>query len=176
MAAVLALRFLQTRRLVETDLKSFGGMRLPPADPINGRPGQSLTEASMPAFIHSLPIPKFNRAHFTHLEPGQEPIEPKLNLPESAMLNESDTNIKIDSVHSRAICDEIGYRLGVALRREAIDLPPFLQSLVARLAELDGNVAPSIVPCLEDMVFGNPSLSPQDDPLAFADFSHQVAS
>jgi hypothetical protein len=77
---------------------------------------------------------------------------------------------------SRAICDEIGYQLGVALRREAIDLPPFLQSLVARLAESDGNVAPSIVPCLEDMVFGNPSPSPPDDALAFADFSHQVAS
>jgi hypothetical protein len=119
---------------------------------------------------------KFNRPQFTYLEPGQEPIEPKLNLPESAMLNESDTNTKIDSVHSRAICDEIGYRLGVALRREAIDLPPFLQSLVARLAELDGNVAPSIVPCLEDMVFGNPSPSPQDDALAFTDVSPQVAS
>jgi hypothetical protein len=130
----------------------------------------------MPVFIHSLPILKFNRAQFTHLEPGQEPIEPKLNLPESAMLNDSVTNIKIDSVHSRAICDEIGYRLGVALRRDATDLPAFLQSLVARLAELDGNVAPSIVPCLEDMVFGNPSPSPQDDAFAFVDLAHQIAS
>ena len=91
------------------------------------------------------------------------------------MSNKSDANIKIDSAHSRAICDEIGYRLGVVLRREATVLPPFLQSLVARLAEMEGNVAPSIVPCLEDMVSGNPSPSRRDDALVSADFAHQVA-
>ena len=90
------------------------------------------------------------------------------------MLNESDTNTKIDSVHSRAICDEIGYRLSVALRREATDLPTFLQSLVARLAELDGDVAPSIVPRLEDMVFANPSPPPRDHTRAGADFAHLI--
>lgn len=88
------------------------------------------------------------------------------------MLNTSGANAKIDSVHSRAICEEIGYRLSVALRREATDLPPFLQSLVARLAEMEGDVAPSIVPCIEAMTFGNPSPPPRDESLACAGFAY----
>jgi hypothetical protein len=61
-------------------------------------------------------------------------------------------NIRIDHVHSRAICDEIGERLREALRRESVELPPRLQLLVARLAELDGEVAPSIIASFEDML------------------------
>ena len=59
-------------------------------------------------------------------------------------------NIQIDHTHSRAICDEIADRLREILRREAAELPPYLQQLVERLAESD--VAPSIVPSLEDMM------------------------
>jgi hypothetical protein len=72
------------------------------------------------------------------------------------MSNKDHANIRIDYIHSRAICEEIGYRLGVELRREVTDLPPSLQRLVARFAELERDVAPSIVPTLEDMVLGNP--------------------
>jgi hypothetical protein len=61
-------------------------------------------------------------------------------------------NIRIDHIHSRAICDEIGERLREALRRESVELPPRLQLLVDRLAELDGEVAPSIIPSFEDML------------------------
>jgi hypothetical protein len=60
--------------------------------------------------------------------------------------------LKIDSGHCRAICDEIGDRLRVVLDREAGALPPRLQMLIDRLAELDREQAPSIVPAMDDMV------------------------
>jgi len=68
------------------------------------------------------------------------------------MLKKNYGNIRIDHIHSRAICDEIGERLRETLRREAAALPPRLQLLIDRLAELDGEIAPSIVPSLEDMI------------------------
>ncbi len=68
------------------------------------------------------------------------------------MSKSSAANIRIDHTHSRAICDEIGERLREALRGQSVELPPRLQLLVDRLAELDGEAAPSIVPCFEDMV------------------------
>ena len=54
--------------------------------------------------------------------------------------------ICIDSLHSRAICDEIGYRLRILLQREALELPPSLRALLDRFAELDSVASPSIVP------------------------------
>lgn len=69
-----------------------------------------------------------------------------------AMSTKNTANIRIDYVHSRAICDEIGERLGQALKRECAELPPHLQLLVDRLVELDGEAAPSIVPAFEDML------------------------
>jgi hypothetical protein len=68
------------------------------------------------------------------------------------MSKSSAANIRIDHIHSRAICDEIGERLREALRGESVELPRRLQLLVDRLAEFDGEAAPSIVPCYEDMV------------------------
>jgi hypothetical protein len=65
------------------------------------------------------------------------------------MSKKNAADIRIDHIHSRAICDEIGERLRETLRRE--ELPPRLQFLVDRLAELDGRSAPSIVPSFEDM-------------------------
>jgi hypothetical protein len=67
------------------------------------------------------------------------------------MSKKNAADIRIDHIHSRAICDEIGERLRETLRREALELPPRLQLLVDRLAELDGRSAPSIVPSFEDM-------------------------
>lgn len=61
-------------------------------------------------------------------------------------------DLRIDHVHCRAICDEIGERLRHSLTREAGELPPRLKLLVDRLAQLDNEVAPSIVPALEDML------------------------
>ena len=59
--------------------------------------------------------------------------------------------VQIDSGHCRAICDEIGDRLRILLDREGGEIPHRLRLLLGRLAELDGEQAPSIVPALDDM-------------------------
>jgi hypothetical protein len=59
----------------------------------------------------------------------------------------------IDSLHSRAICDEIGERLRMILRPETADLPVRLQILIDRLSDQDRELAPSIVPDLDDMIW-----------------------
>jgi hypothetical protein len=58
----------------------------------------------------------------------------------------------LDSGHCRAICDEIGDRLRFVLDKEAGPIPQRLQLLIDRLAELDREDAPSIVPAMDDMV------------------------
>ena len=61
-------------------------------------------------------------------------------------------SIHIDGEHARAICDEIGERLRVRLRRDMPDtLPPRLQRLIDLLAAADHDRAPSIVPSLDDI-------------------------
>jgi hypothetical protein len=61
--------------------------------------------------------------------------------------------LQIDSLHCRAICDEIGERLQIILRPESANLPPQLQVLIDRLADQDRELAPSIVPNLDDMTW-----------------------
>jgi hypothetical protein len=56
----------------------------------------------------------------------------------------------LDHSHCRAICDEIGERLRLALKPNAAQIPPRLQALMERLAQLDD--APSIVPDIDDMI------------------------
>jgi hypothetical protein len=56
---------------------------------------------------------------------------------------------QIDSGHCRAICDEIGDRLRILLDKEAGEIPRQLRLLIDRLAELDGEQAPSIVPAMD---------------------------
>ena len=60
--------------------------------------------------------------------------------------------LQIDSGHCRAICDEIGDRLRIALDKEAGEIPQQLRLLLERLAELDGQQAPSIVPAMGDIL------------------------
>ena len=91
-------------------------------------------------------------ALFTCLEPGRELLDSSWILLDLVMSKKNAADIRIDHIHSRAICDEIGERLRETLRREALELPPHLQLLVDRLAELDGGSAPSIVPSFEDML------------------------
>jgi hypothetical protein len=91
-------------------------------------------------------------APFTCLEPGRALLNSSWILLDLGMSKKNAADIRIDRIHSRAICDEIGERLGQTLRRESVELPPRLQLLVARLAELDGEIAPSIVPACEDML------------------------
>ena len=65
-------------------------------------------------------------------------------------------SLNLDPTHCRAICDEIGERLGFILK-PASDIPPRLLYLIARLAELEKadvpqlESAPSIVPSIQDM-------------------------
>jgi hypothetical protein len=60
--------------------------------------------------------------------------------------------LQIDGLHCRAICDEIGERLQIMLRPDAAELPARLQILIDRLADQDRQLAPSIVPDLDDMI------------------------
>jgi ferritin-like protein len=68
------------------------------------------------------------------------------------MLSQKALLLQIDSGHCRAICEEIGDRLRILLDKDACELPRHLQVLVDRLAELDGQQAPSIVPAMHDMI------------------------
>ncbi len=67
--------------------------------------------------------------------------------------------LQIDSLHCRAICDEIGERLQFMLRADATDLPASLQALIDRLAEQDRELAPSIVPDIDDVAW-QPATAP----------------
>ncbi len=60
--------------------------------------------------------------------------------------------ILIDDDHARAICDEVGERLRIWLKRDMpTSLPPHLQRLIEQLAATDHDMAPSIVPSLDDI-------------------------
>jgi hypothetical protein len=65
----------------------------------------------------------------------------------------SSNQSKIDSIHSRAICDEIGERLRTILRPDTSGLPVQLQILIDRLADQERRLAPSIVPEMDDMIW-----------------------
>ena len=68
------------------------------------------------------------------------------------MLTMTGVGVQIDSIHARAICDEIGERLRSVLRRDAgHDLPPRLRHLMEELAKADSEASPSIVPSLDEM-------------------------
>jgi hypothetical protein len=67
------------------------------------------------------------------------------------MSSHSTSGLQIAPEHCRAICDEIGYRLRVILGREATELPAHLLLLLNRLAEQESELAPSIVPSIDDI-------------------------
>jgi hypothetical protein len=69
------------------------------------------------------------------------------------MTMSTDSRFQIDDLHARAICDEIGDRLRIHFGRTLGPIPMRLQSLMDRLTEQDRDLAPSIVPSLEDMVW-----------------------
>jgi hypothetical protein len=45
--------------------------------------------------------------------------------------------VRIDHIHSRAICDEVADRLRIVLTKDVPDVPGFLKSQIFRLQELD---------------------------------------
>jgi hypothetical protein len=46
-------------------------------------------------------------------------------------------DVQINSVHSRAVCDEIGERLNIALGSQSIELPARLLTLIEELATIE---------------------------------------
>jgi hypothetical protein len=71
------------------------------------------------------------------------------------MLTMTGAGLQIDTIHARAICDEIGERLRTVLRRDVDhghDLPPRLRYLMEQLAKADEVASPSIVPSLDEML------------------------
>jgi hypothetical protein len=63
------------------------------------------------------------------------------------MITTTGAALQIDTVHARAICDEIGERLRTMLRVQiSREPPPRLKELMQQLAGLDEELAPSIVP------------------------------
>jgi hypothetical protein len=73
------------------------------------------------------------------------------------MLKQSTAVLNLDHAHCRAICDEIGERLGLIMKPAASDIPPRLLYLLGRLAEQDKadlpylESAPSILPSIKEM-------------------------
>ena len=57
-------------------------------------------------------------------------------------------NVEIDSIHSRAICKEIGERLGISLSRESPELPPRMRTQLDQLRKPEAFDSPSIVPSI----------------------------
>jgi hypothetical protein len=60
---------------------------------------------------------------------------------------------QIDSMHCRAICDEIAERMRAIHGRQLPAASPYLQSLIDRLPELDHQPGPSIAPSIDDMIW-----------------------
>jgi len=56
------------------------------------------------------------------------------------------SGLAFDSDHCRAICDEIGARLGIVMNRDVSAIPAHLLNLMEQFANLDHLPAPSIVP------------------------------
>jgi hypothetical protein len=65
--------------------------------------------------------------------------------------------LNLDHAHCRAICDEIGERLGFIMKPVASEIPPRLLDLIGKLAELEDATlprlesTPSIAPSVEEM-------------------------
>jgi predicted transcriptional regulator len=68
-------------------------------------------------------------------------------------------SLQLDHTHCRAICDEIGERLGQFLRPQVSAIPQHLLALIEKLKQSDlGNCiqlehAPSIAPSFDEMPF-----------------------
>ena len=65
----------------------------------------------------------------------------------------TESDLQIESLHCRAICEEIGYRLSLILPPENSYLPARLQILIDKLADQDRNFATSIAPDFSDMIW-----------------------
>jgi hypothetical protein len=116
-------------------------------------PQANIRPCTEPGFYLIFTSPKAGPAHLPVLNSAVSLLT-HVNLIRfgRAMLARTGVNMQIDADHSRAICLEIGERLGELMRRDAAcELPARLRDLMERLAEADRETSPSLVPCLEDM-------------------------
>jgi len=91
-----------------------------------------------------------SRNPFTISYPGFEMmINAQKPIVSMASIEPADTFL--DHTHCRAICEEIGDRLREVLDRNTSRTPPNLQRLIDRLADLERESAPSIVPSFDEL-------------------------
>jgi hypothetical protein len=75
------------------------------------------------------------------------------------MSKNSTTSFQLDHAHCRAICDEIGERLGAILKPQTSAIPQQLLELIQRFKQLDEDnciqleYAPSIAPSADEIPF-----------------------
>lgn len=82
---------------------------------------------------------------------GSTVAEMQLEASVSPSLSTSMANQRgLPSIHARAICDEIGTRLGCVVRPDHDDLHPRLRDLLDRVARMEDE-APSLIPSIENM-------------------------
>jgi hypothetical protein len=129
-----------------------------------------------PGFYLIFTTPKAGPAHLPVLNSAVSLLtHVNLILFGRAMLARTGVNVQIDADHSRAICLEIGERLGELMRRDAAcELPARLRYLMERLAEADRETSPSLVPSLEDMTRQAP-IDPRQESSGRESFGGQSA-
>lgn len=70
------------------------------------------------------------------------------------MTKKAVAHLAIDHIHCRAICGEIGVRLGYMLRKDVSEVPVHLLRLIKKLDEQDSELpivsSPSIVPSFDE--------------------------
>jgi len=106
------------------------------------------------------------QAAFTASEPDRAPNGMNCGQTriERLMLTMTGAGLQIDSIHARAICEEIGERLRTVLRRDAgRDLPPRLRDLMEQLAKADEQASPSIVPSLDEMLMSQHDIARREE-------------
>jgi hypothetical protein len=64
------------------------------------------------------------------------------------------TRVALDSIHCRAICDEIGEQLRFSNLRTLTELPTRLRELLDRLREQELEDTPLIAPSIAELCYG----------------------
>ena len=119
---------------------------------MRARSARALFVAAQPDFYLVFTSPEVAHAYLPVLNPAVSLLTRfDLIAVGRTMLAKTGVNMRIDAVHARAICAEIGDHLREMLRPEvSSELPPSLQYLTEQLAKADQ--APSLVPSLDDMI------------------------
>jgi hypothetical protein len=143
--------FAEARRISSRNRPRLGARLKTPAPLKCGAGRRSGTFSGTAALYSFFSISRSREATFTASEPSgglDSPQHGKSGRPPMS----ARISIRIDDLHARAICEEIGERLRVRLRHAMpTTLPPRLQELIDRLAAADHHAAPSIVPSLDDI-------------------------